>query len=119
MSIVTDFKSINTIINRNVQKAELEAKTPQPYDIGWPYGMCTSGAVPLVDMTDEFWAGKYGAAHDGWPNGLASPIVAVTLNEGGQWLRPEDAPEGSRAHSVKFADGSRWDEINGWQPNKI
>lgn len=44
-SIVTDFKSIARIVNRQEQKAEYEAKNPEPAMYGWPYGV----AVPLVD----------------------------------------------------------------------
>lgn len=46
MSIVTDFKSIKRIVDRQEQKAEFEAKNPvQPSMYGWPYGV----AVPFTD----------------------------------------------------------------------
>lgn len=49
-SIVTDFKSINKIINRQEQKAEFEAKNPkeEPAYL-WPYGVA---AVPYVEPFD-------------------------------------------------------------------
>jgi len=49
-----------------------------------------------------------------------SPTVAVTSREGGEWI---DFMEWVRSrvnhesliHSIKFADGSIWDAVNGWR----
>jgi hypothetical protein len=51
-SIVTDFKSIKRILDRQEQKAEFEAKNPKEEpQIGWPYGV----AVPLKSMAHPEW----------------------------------------------------------------
>lgn len=55
-SAVFDFRSIKRKLDRQEQKAEYEAKNPEPTlgqgMYGWPYGV----AVPMADefkMTDE------------------------------------------------------------------
>jgi hypothetical protein len=88
---VFQFKAIARKLNRQEQKAEFEEK---------------NRPIPDTSMY-------------GWPYGLASPVVAVTMCEGGDWIPVEQAREGDLAHSVKFADGSVWDEINGWRSAKI
>jgi len=92
-SIVTDFKSIARKLHRQEQKADFEAKNPKEEQSAY-------------EASTGMW---------GWPYGLASSIVAVAMYEGGEWMPVDQAPEGSAAHAVKFADGSEWDEINGWR----
>jgi hypothetical protein len=52
-SIVTDFRSIKRILERQDQKAEFEAKNPkvEPSMYGWPYGV----AVPLKSLAHPEW----------------------------------------------------------------
>ena len=51
--VVFDFKAINRKLNRQEQKAELDAKNPKPEPsmYGWPYGV----AVPLKSMAHPEW----------------------------------------------------------------
>jgi hypothetical protein len=56
-SIVSDFKSIRRILDRQEQKAEFEEKNPPIPDTsmyGWPYGV----ASPLMDQMGSAEAGR-------------------------------------------------------------
>lgn len=55
---VHDYPSIAQIMNRKVQKAEFEAKNPEPLSRAWPYGL----AVPfeLTDLRGRIDAEKLG-----------------------------------------------------------
>lgn len=47
--------------------------------------------------------------------------VAVTTQQGGEWIPFEDFRDfwnNSKVHSIKFADGSMWDAVNGWREKK-
>lgn len=55
--------------------------------------------------------------------------VAVTVHEGGEWIAFSDFVNGNydangsydsdRVHSIKFADGSVWDAVNGWRRDDL
>lgn len=77
MSIVTDFKSIAQILNRQTQKAEFEEKNPEP-TMYWPYGV----AVPFVAQSAD--ADLYKAALE-CAHKIAYPVV--WLNEDGRPAR--------------------------------
>lgn len=49
---------------------------------------------------------------------MAKPrTLAVTFDEGGDWVTPADAAfyEGRPVHSIRFSDHSVWDVVNGWR----
>jgi hypothetical protein len=46
-SIVTDFKSINRVLNRQEQKAEFEEKNPEPAMYGWVCGAIVAYAEAI------------------------------------------------------------------------
>jgi hypothetical protein len=93
-SIVTDFRSIARKLNRQEQKAEFEAKNKEAESsaamYGWPYGV----AVPLADQP--------------YP-------VAVTMEEGGEWVPIEKFPLGEVYHSALYANGMIYDVLEGWR----
>jgi hypothetical protein len=49
VSVVTDFKSIRRKLDRMEQKAEFEAKNPEPISRAWPYGAALPYMAPESD----------------------------------------------------------------------
>jgi hypothetical protein len=72
-SIVSDFKSIKRILDRQEQKAEFEEKNPPIPDTsmyGWPYGV----ASPLMDQMGSTEAGRLTGVLTG---GASTPMLGA------------------------------------------